>query len=131
MVRVYSEVIDTLTAVCLLEAQEAHRQYQRFREMYDKLPIDEGKETLAYVRKMRDHWQAREGAYLALADSIGTRQYPLTHVRRAIASALVQNAERIIEERISHGERDTELEPEGASEGDRGGEVQPVQDAGD
>lgn len=103
-VRLRAEHVEPLVALLLIEAEEARRQHHRFRAMYDALPASEGADVLAYVRKMRDHWDARHGAYLALADTLAGRRYALSHVRRAEAEALVRQAERTLNKGESHVE---------------------------
>lgn len=113
-----AEHVAPLVAVLLIEADEALRQASRFRQMYDSLPVSEGKDVLGYVRKMRVHWEARHGAYLALADTLAGRRYSLTHIRRAEAEALVRQAERTLLLRdYDAEERDVEGS-EGAPQGD-------------
>lgn len=112
------EIVDPLVTVLLIEAHEASRQSARFALMYDSLPMTEDKDVLAYVRKMREHWRAREGAYLTLADSVAGRRYPLSDIRRAEAEALVRKAERSILRREQDGEERTEQGSEGAPQSD-------------
>lgn len=110
-----AEHVDPLVTVLLLEAEEALRQAGRFALMYEALPANEPIEVLAYVRKMKVHWEARHGAYMALADSLAGRRYGLTNIRRAEAEALVRQAERALNKGKEHGEEGTEQGSEGAS----------------
>ena len=102
------EHVEPLVAVLLIEAEEAIRQASRFKQMYDALPPSEPADVLGYVRKMRNHWEARHGAYLALADTLAGRRYNLSHIRRAEAEALVRQAERSLTPRGTDGEEGTE-----------------------
>lgn len=114
-----AEHVDPLVTVLLLEAEEALRQSGRFAIMYEALPANEPIEVLAYVRKMRVHWEARHGAYMALADSLAGRRYALSHIRRAEAQALLNQAERALIKGNDNGEEGTEQGSEGAPKGDR------------
>ena len=116
--RLAREHVEPLVSVLLIEAEEALRQAARFKQMYDALPPNEPKDVLGYVRKMRTHWEARHGAYLALADTLAGRRYNLSHVRRAEAEALVRQAERALKRGDTDGEEGAEQGSEGASEGD-------------
>lgn len=116
--RLTSEHVEPLVTVLLIEAEEALRQSKRFAQMYEALPANEPADVLAYVRKMRVHWEARHGAYMALADSLAGRRYALSHVRRAEAEALVRQAERALNKGEDHGEGGTEPQPKGAPQGD-------------